>query len=178
MNQAFVLLDRDGVINEDSVGYIKSTDEWEPIPGSLEAIALFKQSGFKVIVITNQSGIGRGLYDEEAMIQIHHKMNKMVKEKGGTIEKIYYCPHDPDLNCSCRKPKPGMFKTFSKEYNRSLSDLYYVGDKLADTQAAEAAGAKPILVKTGKGQETLLNNPEISVPIFKNLYEATKFILS
>ncbi len=174
--QSYILLDRDGVINEDSVGYIKSTEEWEPIPGSLEAISLFNQKGYKVIVITNQSGIGRGLYDEEVMIQIHQKMEKMVEEKGGMIEKIYYCPHDPDLNCSCRKPQPGMFNAFSKEYNRPLSDLYYVGDKLADIQAAEAVGAKPILVKTGKGLETLENNPEISSPIFENLYDAAKFI--
>lgn len=174
--QSYILLDRDGVINEDSVGYIKSTEEWEPIPGSLEAISLFNQKGFKVIVITNQSGIGRGLYDERAMTEIHHKMEKMVKDKGGEIEKIYYCPHDPDLHCSCRKPEPGMFKAFSKEYNRPLSDLYYVGDKLADIQAAEGVGAHPILVKTGKGQETIENNPEISTPIFENLYDAAKFI--
>lgn len=176
MTQAYVLLDRDGVINEDSDDYIKSAEEWHPIPGSIEAIALFNKNNYKVIVITNQSGLGRGFYDETALANIHKKMNQLVKEKGGEIDAIYYCPHTPDDNCSCRKPKPGLLHRFSIEKNRSLNDLFFIGDKLGDLQAAKAAGAKSILVKTGKGEKTLLNNPEISSPIFENLYDAAKFI--
>lgn len=178
MTQAYVLLDRDGVINIDSDDYIKSAEEWHPIPGSLEAIALFNKNNYKVIVITNQSGLGRELYNEEALAKIHQKMNRLAKEKGGEIDAIYYCPHIPDDNCSCRKPSPGLLKRFSSEKNRSLKDLFFIGDKLADLQAAKAAGAKFILVKTGKGEKTLINNPEISSPIFENLYDAAKFIIT
>ncbi len=178
MTQAYVLLDRDGVINIDSDDYIKSAEEWQPIEGSLEAVALFTQHDYKVIVITNQSGLGRGLYNETALSDIHQKMRLLSAEKGGIIDAIYYCPHLPVDNCQCRKPKTELFQRFAKDYNCELSDLFYVGDKLADLQAAKAAGAKSILVKTGKGQATLLNHPEISSPIFKNLYDAAKFITS
>jgi len=178
MTQAYVLLDRDGVINVDSDDYIKSPEEWHPIPGSLEAIALLNKNGYKVIVITNQSGLGRGMYDEAALAKIHQKMNQLAKEKGGEIDTIYYCPHTPDDNCSCRKPNPGLLTRFATEKNRSLHDLFFVGDKLADLQAAKAAGAKSILVKTGKGEKTLIDNPEISSPIFENLYDAAKFIIT
>ena len=178
MTQAYVLLDRDGVINIDSDDYIKSPDEWEPISESLEAIALLNQQGYKVIVITNQSGIGRGYYDEATLAKIHHKMDQMVKDKGGEIDAIYYCPHTPDDQCECRKPKAGLLKQFERDKKRALTDLFFVGDKLADIQTAQAVGAKPILVRTGKGEQTLRNNPDISSPIFKNLYDAAKFITS
>lgn len=178
MSQAYVLLDRDGVINFDSDDFIKSVDEWKPIPGSLEAIALFNNNSFKVVVITNQSGIGRGLYDEAALDEMHNKMLRLTRELGGEIETIYYCPHIPTDNCECRKPKPGLLNKFAEEKNRSLTDIYFVGDKLADIQAAETAGAKPILVKTGKGHATLIKNPEIKHPVFENLYDAAKYIVS
>ena len=178
MPQAYVLLDRDGVINYDSDNYIKSAEEWRPIPGSLEAIALFNNHGFKVIVITNQSGLGRGFYDETTLTEMHNKMHRMTQEKGGEIDSIYICPHTPDDNCPCRKPKPGLLTRFAKEKNKSLANIYFVGDKLADIQAAEAAGAKPILVKTGKGQKTINLNPDIHSPIFEDLYDAAKFIVS
>ena len=178
MAQAYVLLDRDGVINYDSDNYIKSAEEWRPIPGSLEAIALFNNHGFKVIVITNQSGLSRGFYDEATLTKIHEKMHRLAKKKGGGIEHIYYCPHGPDDNCSCRKPKPGLLLEFAKEKNSSLANIFFIGDKYADIQAAEAAGANPILVKTGKGQKTIKNNPEINHPIFDTLYDAAKFIIS
>jgi D-glycero-D-manno-heptose 1,7-bisphosphate phosphatase len=178
MTQSYVLLDRDGVINIDSDEYIKSPEEWEPIPQSLEAIALLNQQGYKVVVITNQSGIGRGFYDESTLAQIHHKMNRMAKNKGGEIEAVYYCPHLPDDHCLCRKPKAGLLRQFEQDSNRVLTDLFFVGDKLADIQTAQAVGAKPILVRTGKGEQTLINNPDISSPIFKNLYDAAKFITS
>ena len=178
MSQSYVLLDRDGVINYDSDNYVKTPDEWIPIPGSLEAIALLNNHGYKVIVITNQSGLSRGFYNEITLAEIHKKMSALSQAKGGNIEKIYICPHGPDDNCQCRKPNPGMLTDFAKEYNRSLTDIYFIGDKLADIQAALAAGANPILVKTGKGQRTIKNNPDINYPIFENLYDAAKFIVS
>lgn len=178
MAQDYVLLDRDGVINIDSDDYIKSEDEWFPIPQSIEAIALFCKQGYKVVVITNQSGLGRDFYDKAALDKIHHKMTRLVVKQGGEIDSIYYCPHIPDDNCKCRKPKPGMLNQFAKDKNRALADIYFVGDKLADIQAAETAGAKPILVKTGKGNTTLINNPRINHPIFENLYDAAKYIVS
>ena len=178
MSQAYVLLDRDGVINYDSDDYIKTPEEWKPIPGSLEAIALFNKNGYKVIVITNQSGIGREFYTESTLAEIHQKMHRLTEEKGGEIDAIYICPHTPDDLCLCRKPKPGLLTRFAKEKKASLTDCYFIGDKLADIQAAEAAGAKPILVKTGKGRKTIENNPNINHPIFENLYDAAKFIIS
>jgi D-glycero-D-manno-heptose 1,7-bisphosphate phosphatase len=178
MSQNYVLLDRDGVINIDSDDYIKSADEWNPIPKSLEAIALLNKHGFKVAVITNQSGVGRGLYDEAVLNEIHNKMMRLTEEKGGRIDAIYYCPHIPIDNCDCRKPKPGMLNQFAKANNISLADVFFVGDKIADIQAAESAGAKPILVKTGKGQNTLNNNPGIKHLFFENLYDAAKYITS
>lgn len=178
MTQAYVLLDRDGVINHDSDDYIKSPDEWNPIEGSLEAIALLNKHGFKVAVITNQSGLSRGFYDETVLAEMHKKMHQMTEAKGGKIEAIYYCPHSPEDQCSCRKPKPGLLKEFSSDFNKSLSDVYFIGDKLADIQAANEAGANPMLVKTGKGQNTLDKHPDINAPIFRNLYDAAKFIIT
>jgi len=178
MTQAYVLLDRDGVINHDSDDYIKSAEEWRPIAGSLEAIALLNKHNYKVVVITNQSGLSRGYYNEATLAEIHHKMCQLTVEKGGTIEAIFYCPHGPDDNCNCRKPKPGLLNKFAKDHNCSLSDTYFIGDKIGDIQAAEAAGAKPMLVKTGKGQATLNKNPDINSPIFEDLYDAAKFIIS
>jgi len=178
MTQAYVLLDRDGVINHDSDDYIKSPEEWHPIAGSLEAIALLNKHDFKVIVITNQSGISRGFYDKATLDEIHNKMHQLTAEKGGLIEAIYYCPHGPDDLCDCRKPKPGLLNQFATDYHCSLPDTYFIGDKLGDIQAANLATAKPILVKTGKGQNTLLKTPDINVPIFEDLYDAAKFIIS
>ncbi len=178
MSQAYVLLDRDGVINHDSADYIKSADEWHPIAGSLEAIALLNKHGFKVVVITNQSGISRGFYDEATLEKIHKKMHQLTAEKGGAIAAVFYCPHGPDDHCDCRKPKPGLLNTFAKKNKLSLADIYFIGDKIGDIQAAIAAGAKPILVKTGKGQSTVNKHPDINNPIFKDLYAAAKFIIS
>lgn len=178
MSQAYVLLDRDGVINYDSDDYIKSVEEWGALPQSLEAIALLNKHDFKVIVITNQSGLGRGYYDEVTLTAIHHKMHQLAADKGGQIDAIYICPHTPDDHCECRKPQPGLLNRFAKEHHCSLRDVFFVGDKMADLHAGEAAGAKPILVKTGKGQRTLDKHPDIIHPIFENLYDAAKFIIS
>ncbi len=178
MTQAYVLLDRDGVINYDSDDYIKSSEEWTPIPGSLEAIALLNVHQYKVAVISNQSGLGRGLYDETTLTDIHNKMHRLTQQLGGKIDAVYYCPHTPSDHCLCRKPKPGLLNNFATEKNIDLSSVYFIGDKLSDIQAAEAAGAIPMLVKTGKGQKTLNNHPEIKHPTFENLYDAAKFIVS
>lgn len=179
MTQAkYVLLDRDGVINHDSDDFIKSADEWLPIDKSLEAIALLTKNDYQVVIITNQSGVGRGHYSDEILTDIHLKMMRMVDEAGGKISHIYYCPHLPDANCKCRKPKPGMLLQFSQDVDVSLDDIYFVGDSLRDIEAGINAGAKPILVKTGNGKKTLDANPDLHVPIFENLYDATEYIVS
>jgi len=176
--QKYVLLDRDGVINHDSDDYIKSPEEWHPIAGSLEAIALLNKHDYKVVVITNQSGLSRGYYDESILAAIHEKMHHLVADKGGIIDSIFYCPHHPDDNCACRKPKPGLLNQFAKENNTSLTNVYFIGDKLGDAQAAIAAGAKPMLVKTGTKKNTFNKNSNINSPIFEDLYDAAKFIIS
>jgi D-glycero-D-manno-heptose 1,7-bisphosphate phosphatase len=168
----YVLLDRDGVINQDSDDFIKSPEEWLPIDGSLEAIALLNKHGYKVIVITNQSGVARGLFDTAMLEKIHAKMQHMTEAKGGKIDAIYYCPHGPDDGCNCRKPKTGLLEQFATDSHISLSGIAAIGDSLRDLQAAQAVGASPILVKTGKGKKTLNNNPNLNIPVFDNLYDA------
>jgi len=150
-----VVLDRDGVINLDSDQYIKSPDEWKPIAGSLEAIARFTQAGFRVVVATNQSGMGRGLFDMATLNAMHEKMHKAVSELGGRIDAVFFCPHAQDAGCACRKPKPGMLLEIAERFNISLAGVPAIGDSLRDLQAASAAGARPILVLTGKGEQTL-----------------------
>jgi len=174
----YVILDRDGVINQDSEEFIKSPQEWLPISGSLEAIALLHQHGFKVVVITNQSGIARGLLSDETLTAIHQKMQQLTNASGGAIAAIYYCPHGPGSACSCRKPKPGLFQAFAQDKQVDLANIYSVGDSLRDLQASLAVGARPILVKTGKGQKTLLENPQLNLPVFENLYDAAAYIVS
>ena len=174
----YVLLDRDGVINHDSGGFIKSADEWLPIDKSLEAIALLHNNGYQVVVITNQSGVGRGLYSDATLTDMHLKMSRMAEAAGGKITHIYYCPHLPDAGCKCRKPLPGMLHQFSKDADVALDAVYFIGDSLRDIEAGIAAGAKPLLVKTGNGEKTLAAHPDLDTPIFENLYDATEYILS
>jgi len=178
MTEKYVLLDRDGVINIDSDDYIKSPEEWQPIEGSLEAIALLNKNGFKVVVISNQSGIARGYYSLATLNAMHDKMRRLLAEKGGKIEAIYFCPHAPNEHCLCRKPKIGLLELFSREKNYPLKNIFFVGDSLSDMKAAEAVSALPLLVKTGKGLKTLSENPYLTIPIFNNLYDATTFILT
>jgi len=174
----YVILDRDGTINVDSDAFIKSPEEWLPIPGSLEAIAFLNRHGFKVVVISNQSGVARGLFDLTTLEAIHAKMLQMVSTAGGNIEAIYFCPHGPNDHCDCRKPKPGLFEAFARDKRIDLKDVYAIGDSLRDARAAETAGARPLLVKTGKGEKTLLKHPELNFPVFDNLYDAANFIVS
>jgi D-glycero-D-manno-heptose 1,7-bisphosphate phosphatase len=174
----YVLMDRDGVINVDSEDFIKSPEEWQPITGSLEAIALLNRHGFEVAVISNQSGVARGLFDETMLAAIHAKMRRMLADIGGNIKSIYYCPHGPDNGCDCRKPKPGLLIQCAAEHKIDVAVTYFVGDSLRDIQAAQAVGAPPILVRTGKGQQTINTHPNINIPVFDNLYGAAEFIIS
>lgn len=173
----FVILDRDGVINEDSDSFIKSPEEWRPIPGSLEAIALLNRRGYEVVVITNQSGIARGLFDRATLERIHHKMRSLAATNGGKIAAIYVCPHGPADHCACRKPKPGLLKQFARKNNTCLSGIPLIGDAQRDIEAALAVRARPILVRTGKGEKTLAAHPRLTLPIFKDLYDAARSIV-
>lgn len=150
-----VVLDRDGVINADSDRFIKTPDEWRALPGSLEAIATLNQRGYHVVVATNQSGIGRGLFDMAGFNAINDKMTRQLAQVGGRIDAIFYCPHAADAGCSCRKPQPGMLREIGRRFNSDLKGVPVVGDALRDLQAAHAVGAWPILVTTGKGKLTL-----------------------
>lgn len=150
-----VILDRDGVINHDSAQFIKSPDEWKPITGSLEAIALLNQNGYRIALATNQSGIGRGLFDMATLNAIHDKMHKALAQVGGRIDALFYCPHAAEANCICRKPKPGMIEEISKRFGMDLKGVPSVGDSLRDLQASDRLGTQTILVRTGKGEQTL-----------------------
>ncbi|WP_322996651.1 D-glycero-beta-D-manno-heptose 1,7-bisphosphate 7-phosphatase [Castellaniella sp.] len=149
-----IILDRDGVINQDSDDYIKSPDEWEAIPGSLEAIGRLSQAGWRVVVATNQSGLARGLFSMETLGAIHQRMLQAVSAAGGQIDAIFFCPHKPDENCDCRKPKPGMLHDIARRLDVRLEGIPFVGDTLRDLQAGATVGCAPWLVLTGKGRKT------------------------
>ncbi len=150
-----IILDRDGVINEDSDHYIKSVAEWRPLKGSAEAIAQLNHAGYRVVVATNQSGVGRGLFDMATLNLMHEKMHKVVAQAGGRIDAVFYCPHKDDDHCTCRKPKAGMLHEIARRFNRSLKGVPCVGDAIRDMQAGAEAGCELVLVKTGKGMRTL-----------------------
>lgn len=175
----FIILDRDGVINYDSDEYIKSPDEWLPIPGSLEAIAQLNRCGFRVLVATNQSGVGRGYYDLETLSQIHEKLMQSLASVGGYVEEIFFCPHMPDHNCDCRKPKPGLLHAMCEKYQIDFPSTYFIGDSYADMQVALIVGCKPLLVRTGNGNLTLKNHPAfMSIPNFSDLAHAVDYVLA
>ena len=175
----FIILDRDGVINYDSDEYIKSPEEWLPIPGSLEAIVKLNRAGFRVLVVTNQSGVARGLYDLSILERIHTKLSQSLTDIGGQIEEILFCPHHPDENCLCRKPKPGLLYQIQKKYPVNFAQTFFVGDSIADVYAAREVGCKPMLVLTGKGEQSLAAYPELlEIPHFADLAKAVEFILS
>lgn len=177
-----VILDRDGVINYDSDEYIKSVEEFIPLPGSLEAIARLTQAGYTVVVATNQSGVARGYFSEQTLAQMHAKLEQLLAQVGGKIDAIYYCPHGPDDHCDCRKPKPGLLQQILRDYDVDVSRTPVIGDSLRDLQSALTVGAQPILVKTGKGERTIANlaqQPELAnVPIFTDLNEAVNYLLT
>ncbi len=175
-----IILDRDGVINEDSDEYIKSPDEWHAIPGSIQAIGRLNHAGYRVIIVTNQSGVGRGMFDIDTLGRIHQKMCQQLEEAGATVESIFYCPHTPEDECECRKPKPGMFRDIEKRLGKNLEGVYAVGDSLRDLHAAQEVNATPILVKTGKGMRTLQTNDPIldRVQQFDDLYSFVDALLN
>jgi D-glycero-D-manno-heptose 1,7-bisphosphate phosphatase len=174
-----IILDRDGVINYDSDQFIKSPEEWRPIPGSLEAIARLNHAGFRVVVATNQSGLGRGLFDTAAMIAVNEKLHKALAHVGGRIDAVFYCPHPADSDCSCRKPKPGLLIEIGRRFGVELTGVPCIGDSLRDLQAAQAVGAQPILVLSGKGEKTLREGsfPDNTV-IFPDLAFAAAALLA
>lgn len=166
-----VILDRDGVINEDSDHYIKSVEEWQPIPGSIEAIAQLTQLGYTVAVATNQSGIGRGFYSLDMLAAMHEKMNALVQAAGGTIAAIHYCPHHPEDDCECRKPRTGLVRQIEQTLNTSAQNAWFVGDTLKDIEVARRSGCRPVLVKTGKGMGTLDTLESLNTPHKHNPFE-------
>jgi len=146
-----IILDRDGTINEDRDDFIKSADEWVPLPGSLEAIARLNQAGWQTVIATNQSGLGRGLFDMAALTEIHTKMNTALARVGGRIGAVFFCPHAPEDQCSCRKPLPGLYQQIGERFGVALGTVPVVGDSVRDLEAALAAGCPAHLVRTGKG---------------------------
>lgn len=153
-DKKLLILDRDGVINEDSDAYIKSPGEWRPIEGSLQAIARLNRAGFKVYIATNQSGLARGLFTIETLNRIHQKMLDELQRQGGSIDAILFCPHGPEDQCDCRKPKPGLYEEIASRNKISLDGIPVIGDSFRDIEAALAVHARPILVRTGKGAQT------------------------
>ena len=150
-----IILDRDGVINQDRDDFVKSVDEWIPIEGSMDAIAFLTQAGYNIAVATNQSGIGRKYFTVQDLTEMHAKMHRLVRQAGGEIDGIWFCPHTDADHCSCRKPKPGMMEDILNRFNTDARGVYLVGDSLRDLQAIDAVGGLPVLVLTDKGKKTL-----------------------
>lgn len=175
-----IILDRDGVINEDSPDFIKSTQEWRPLPGSLEAIARFCHAGWRVVVATNQSGIGRGLFDFGALFAMHDKMLRLLSEVGGRIDGVFFCPHTPEDNCNCRKPKTGLYEDIARRFQIDLANVPAVGDSIRDIHSARDAGAQPILVRSGNGEATLREHADqlAGVVVYENLSAVATALLA
>lgn len=173
-----IVLDRDGVINEDSDAYVKTLEEWIPIPGSLQAIARLSQAGWTVAVATNQSGLARGMFNASTLEDMHFKMQQLVMEEGGRIDLIVHCPHGPDDGCECRKPKPGLFRTIAEHFGLAdLKDVPVVGDSHRDLHAGLMLGGTPYLVRTGKGLRTLEGTLPSGTQIFDDLAAVVDHLL-
>jgi len=166
-----IILDRDGVINYDSDQYVKTLDEWQPIPGSIKAIAALSKAGFHVYIATNQSGVARGYYTLETLEQMHQKMIRLIEAEGGKIAGIQYCPHGPDDDCHCRKPKPGMIDAIEKELGVNFNSVpaIMVGDSKRDLEAGIARGCQAALVLTGKGRDTQYKEMNFHFNVFTDL---------
>ncbi|WP_296805087.1 D-glycero-beta-D-manno-heptose 1,7-bisphosphate 7-phosphatase [Thiocapsa sp.] len=179
MSERVVILDRDGVINADSENFVKSIDEWIPLPGSIDAIARLSHAGYRIAVATNQSGLARGLLTPTDLDTMHRKLRDLLAEQGGRIEMIVYCPHGPDDGCGCRKPRPGMLEEIGRRLSMNLAGIPFVGDSLGDVLAARAAGAEPWLVRTGKGEDTLVGgSPHLAgVPVHADLASVVDTLL-
>ena len=174
-----IILDRDGVINEDSDDYIKSPEEYIPIPGSLEAIARLNQAGYTVVVASNQSGIGRGYFDVNTLNAMHDKLKRLLAEVQGHVDGIFYCPHTPEDHCDCRKPAPGLYHQISQQFHVDLTGVPVIGDSLRDIESARAVGAQPVLVRTGKGMRSLAAGKGLDgVPVYDDLASAVDAIVN
>ena len=172
----YIILDRDGVINYDSSSYVKSAEEWDPIPKSLEAISLLSKNNYKIIVISNQAGITKGIIEYKDHLKIHSKFISSCKKHSGNIAATYYCYEHPSKNSNLRKPNPGMYLELSERLNINLSDVFAIGDSPRDMSAALSSGCKPLGVLTGNGAKINIEMPNID--IFNNLYEAVQFVIS
>jgi D-glycero-D-manno-heptose 1,7-bisphosphate phosphatase len=172
-----IVLDRDGVINEDSDDYIKSPDEWRALPGSLDAIARLNAAGWRVVVATNQSGVGRGLFSVQTLDAIHDRMKSAVADAGGHISGIYVCPHRPDEGCRCRKPRPGLLERIGEDFGIALAETAVVGDKLTDVLAAQAVGARPLFVASGGRDEDRRRAEELGVDVYADIGSAVEALL-
>jgi D-glycero-D-manno-heptose 1,7-bisphosphate phosphatase len=175
-----LILDRDGVINRESKEFVKSLDEWLPLAGSIEAIARLSRAGYTIAVASNQSGLARGLFDEATLDAMHAKLRELVVNDGGLLGEIVVCPHGPDDGCDCRKPRPGLLFRLAKNYHVELDSVPVIGDSLRDLEAARAAGARPILVRTGNGAqtETLLPEELADIEIFDDLTAAAELLIA
>jgi D-glycero-D-manno-heptose 1,7-bisphosphate phosphatase len=178
----FIILDRDGVINEESSAYIKSPEEWIPIPGSLEAIGALKTAGYTVVIASNQSGLKHGLFDSKTLEAIHAKMQQALALQGAQIDGIFFCPHHDSDNCDCRKPKPGLLHQIAAHFNIDFSqqNVCMIGDSLRDLEAALSAGCTPILVLTGNGRKTRATLPKhlAQVAVYPDLKAAVEALTS
>lgn len=173
-----VILDRDGVINEDSDDYIKSPAEWRPIPGSLEAIVKLKHAGFRVVVASNQSGLARGLFDYDSLFAIHDKMTRMLADIGAQLDGIFFCPHGPDDGCVCRKPKTGLLDDIARRFGRSITGIPFIGDSQSDIDAARAAGAEPIRVAAGATDSNDVPDANYDVAVYPDLATAADALVA
>ena len=182
LHTKLVILDRDGTINEDSLDYIKSEAEWKPLPGALEAIARLNHAGWHVVVASNQSGLGRGLFDVAALNAMHAKMHKLLATAGGRVEAIFYCPHAPDQACRCRKPQPGLFEQIGERYGIDLRGVPTVGDTARDLMAGTSVGCEPHLVLTGKGEalrgQPLPDNFPAGTRVHENLLAFADYLVT
>ena len=185
MSDQLVILDRDGVINHDSDAYIKSLDEWKPIPGSIDAIARLSHAGFRIAIASNQSGLARGLFNLAELNAIHQRLRELVSASGGRIELIAFCPHGPDEGCECRKPRTALLHEISGRLGIRLDNVPFIGDSLSDIRAARAVGASPWLVRSGKGEHTLAAIREHSqdadlrgVPVYPDLDAAATALIN
>ena len=178
-SNGLIILDRDGVINRDSRAFVKSADEWIPLPGSIEAIAALNRADFTVAVASNQSGLARGLFDRRALRAMHRKLRRLVARAGGSVDRIVVCPHGPDNACHCRKPAPGLIERLMRFYAAHPDRVTVIGDSLRDLEAAVAAGARPVLVRTGNGKKTesRLDNTLAGTPVFDDLASAAQSII-
>lgn len=177
--KGLVILDRDGVINRDSHAFVKSSDEWIPLPGSINAIAELSRGGFTIAIASNQSGLARGLFDRNALRSMHRKLRRLVTAAGGHVDRIVVCPHGPDDDCACRKPKPGLLHRLLRYYGTTAAGVPFIGDTLRDLRAANAAGARPVLVRTGKGAKTERSLPAefADVAVYDDLAAAAEALL-